>query len=450
MGSFLSKQLKGDRIIWTILIVLMMVSALAMFSASSGLAYDQKFKGHFLAPISKHLMFLLVGLGVTYLVHLVPPKKIFLFGGFFGYLISIPLLVWVLVAGKSANEAARWISLPIIGNFQPSELAKLSVVLALCSAMGYYHSKGDVNKGFGKYIAIIALPSIFILPENLSTFLLLGIVSLILLFIGGVALKNIGKLLLGLFSILALVVAITLVESWVAPEKSGLKVEGVERKEGRTPLYVITHRTGTWISRVKEHFGGDLTPEEKKARKFEITGKKQQTGHAHIAVARGKWFGVGIGNSEERDFIPQSYADFIFAVIVEEIGVLSLFIILLYLALFYRSCVVLNRSESYNNSFAAVGLSCLIVVQSFMHIAVVLGMMPVTGQPLPIISRGGTSILTTCAYFGVILALSRGVTDGENAAKKSISRKPSETKVAKNDKESEEVETALNVDVKNV
>lgn len=444
MGSFLSKQLKGDRIIWMILIVLMLVSALAMFSASSGLAYDHKYKSHFLAPITQHVFYLLLGLVAAYFAHLLAPKWIFFLGGV-GYLISFPLLIYVLIKGQSENGAARWIHLPFF-NLQPSEVAKISVVLMLCSAMGYYQKKrGDVNLGFKTYIGIVALPAILILMENLSTFLLLCIVSFILLFIGGVSLKKLGKLVAGLVAAMILFMGVAFFVSKCAPDESGLKVENT-KKESKQSFIVaglskITHRSGTWVNRVKEFVGSDLTPEEKEKKKFSIVDKQQQTGHAHIAVARGKWFGVGIGNSEERDFIPQSYADFIFAVIVEEVGVLGMAIVLLYLALFYRSCVILNKSDGYSGAFAAVGLSCLIVIQAFMHIAVVLGFMPVTGQPLPIISRGGTSAIMTCAYFGVILALSRNLKD-EADSKKQTSRKSSEEKVAKNDKELAEVNAA--------
>lgn len=438
MGSFLSRHFKGDAIIWVMLVLLMIVSALEMFSASSGLAYDIKYKGHFLGPIIKHLFFLVVGLCVTYVVHLVPPKKIFIWGGMVGYALSIPLLIFVLLKGQSANGAARWIHLPLIGNFQPSELAKISVVLFLCSTMAYYHNSGDVNKGFKYYLFIIFPPAVLIMLENLSTFLLLGFVCFILLYIGGVSLKKLGNMIAVGLGICLFIVLLTFVESWIIPEKSGLKVEGVERVQGKSPISFITHRTGTWLSRINEFSGKNLTEEEKEKKKFDVTSdKKVQPGHSHIAVANGKWFGRGIGNSEERDFIPQSYADFIFAVIVEEIGVLSLFIIFIYLAVLYRSCVILNKSDSYSSSFAAVGLSCLIVVQAFMHIAVVLGIIPVTGQPLPIISRGGTSILTTCAYFGVILALSRKVTE-----KNDKQEKPRKESKAKEKTNAEEVVAA--------
>lgn len=417
MSSFLSKQFKGDSIVWIIYVLLIAISALAMFSASSGLAYDYKFKGHFMAPISRHLLFLLAGFALTFFTHLVSPKKIFAIGGLVGYPVSLVMLVVVLAKGQSANGAARWLHLPVIGNFQPSELAKIAVVLLLCTAMGFFHKKGDVNEGFKYYILIIIIPAFLILIENLSTFLLLGTVSFILLYIGGVSLKKLGLLIGGLAAGLLLLVMLTFAESWLAPEKSGLKVEGVERTAERTPLSFVTHRVGTWIGRISRHSGASLTPEEKEAQKFEITGRNQQTGHAHIAVARGKWFGVGIGNSEERDFIPQSYADFIFAIIVEEVGLFSFAIIFLYLMLFYRSCVVLNKSQSFNSSFAAVGLSCMIVVQSFMHIAVTLGIMPVTGQTLPLISRGGTSILITSLYFGIILSFTRVMKEQENNKK---------------------------------
>lgn len=432
MREFLAKHFKGDAIIWVVFVLLITISSLEMFSASSMLVYDRRFHGALFKPIFSHLVFLGLGFLVAYGIHLVSPKKIFFWGGFVGYGLSIVMLILALLFGAAANGASRWIHVPGIGvNLQPSEFAKISVVLLLSSLMAYYHRKKSVDDGFFWYIACLLLPAVLIMVENLSTFLLLSIVSFLLMYVGGVSLKKLGKIVAIVIGSLGLVILLTFVESWIAPEKSGLKVEGVEQKDERTILSPITHRVGTWINRVKRHSGAGLTEEEKMNIKFDVeSDDKIQTGHSHIAVANGKWFGRGIGNSEERDFIPQSFSDFIFAIIVEEVGVFSIVIVFLYLALLYRACIILRKSDSYKNSFAVIGLSCMIVLQAFMHISVVLGFMPVTGQPLPIISRGGTSILTTSAYFGIILALSRTVTEGNvsNKGKKSSSESKDDEK----------------------
>ncbi|MCQ2225279.1 MAG: FtsW/RodA/SpoVE family cell cycle protein [Paludibacteraceae bacterium] len=418
MGNFFTKHFKGDPIIWVIFIFLMGVSSVEMFSASSGLAYQHNYHGHFFSPIIRHLSFLLAGFVLAFAVHLTPPKKIFAVGGIF-YGVSILLLIYALLFGVAENEAARWVRVPILGKFQPSELAKISVVLWLSTLLGFFQKKGDVNKGFKIYLGTILLPAVLILVENLSTFLLLGIVCFFLLFIAGISVKRLGKVIAVVFGILVFLLVTTFVESWIAPERSALKCEGTPAKEERTFVYPITHRVGTWIGRIERHFSSSQSEEEKLKEKFDVTSaKKVQPGHAHIAVANGKWFGKGPGNSEERDFIPQCFSDFIFAVIVEEWGILSLVIIFAYLVLLERTCVIMNKIDNPRNAYAAVGLSCMIVVQAFMHIAVTLGLMPVTGQTLPLISRGGTSVLITCLYFGVILSLSRRLDEQESSKKR--------------------------------
>lgn len=419
MREFLAKHFKGDAIIWVVFVLLIVVSSLEMFSASSMLVYDRRFHGTLFKPIFSHLVFLGLGFFVAYAIHLASPKKIFFFGGAVGYIVSLLMLVAALVFGTAANGASRWIHVPGVGiNLQPSEFAKISVVLLLSNLMAYYHKRKSVDDGMKSYILCLLFPAILIMVENLSTFLLLSFVSFLLMFVGGVSLRKLGRIVAVVIGSLGLVILLTFAESWVAPEKSGLKVEGVEQTNGRTVLSPITHRVGTWINRVKRHSGSGLTEEEKMNIKFDVeSDDKVQTGHSHIAVANGKWLGRGIGNSVERDFIPQSFSDFIFAIIVEEWGILSIFIVFLYLALLYRACIILRKSDSYKNSFAVIGLSSMIVMQAFMHISVVLGIIPVTGQPLPIISRGGTSILTTSAYFGIILALSRTVTDMQDSKK---------------------------------
>ncbi|MBO7506297.1 MAG: FtsW/RodA/SpoVE family cell cycle protein [Paludibacteraceae bacterium] len=423
MKEFLAKHFKGDAIIWVVFVVLIVVSTLEMFSASSMLVYDRRFHGTAFKPILSHMVFLGGGFALAYVIHLVQPKKIFFWGGAVGYVLSILMLVGALAFGTSANGASRWIHVPGLGvNLQPSEFAKISVVLLLSSLLGYFHRKKSVDDGLKFYLLVLIPPAILIMVENLSTFILLVTVSALLFFIGGISLKKMLPVVGSIVGVGLVVVLLTFAESWIAPEKSGLKVEGVEQTSERTCVSFVTHRVGTWINRFKRHSGADLSPEERKNAKFDVTSDdKVQTGHSHIAIANGKWFGRGIGNSIERDFIPQSFSDFIFAVIVEECGVMSILLVILYLALFYRACVIMNKSESFSNSFAVIGLSAMIVLQAFIHMSVVLGLIPVTGQPLPIISRGGTSILTTSCYFGIILALSRTVTEEKPVIEKSKS-----------------------------
>lgn len=436
MKEFLVRHFKGDAIIWVVFVALIIISSLEMFSASSMLVYDRRFHGTAFKPIMNHMIFLGGGFAIAYLIHMAQPKKIFFWGGAVGYVMSLVMLLGALLFGTSANGASRWIHVPGLGvNLQPSEFAKISVVLLLSSLMGYFHRKKTVDDGLKYYLAILIFPALLIMVENLSTFILLTTVAALLFFVGGISLKKMLPTAGAILGALLLVVLLTFAESWIAPEKSGLKVEGVEQTSERTCVSFVTHRVGTWINRFKRHSGADLTPEERLEAKFDVTSDdKVQTGHSHIAIANGKWFGRGIGNSIERDFIPQSFSDFIFAIIVEECGVLSILLVILYLALFYRACVIMNKSESYSNSFAVIGLSAMIVLQAFIHMSVVLGLIPVTGQPLPIISRGGTSILTTSCYFGIILALSRTVTE-EKQAKGAESKSSPSKKAQSEEKE---------------
>lgn len=428
MNLFFTKYFKGDPIIWVMFFCLMAVSALEMFSASSRLAYDSHhWHGHYLGPILGHLKHLVMGFAAAFIVHRIKPKWIF-FGGTVGYIICLFLLVYVLLK-PGINGAARWIQLPILGNFQPSEAAKMMTIVTLGFVMGKFKGEDDVDKGLRKpwfYFIVIFLPAIFILPENLSTFLLLTASSFVVLFVGGVSVKKLTKSVGVLLLVLVVTVGtLYVVEHAIGSEQqSGLKTEANGNVTKETS-HMITHRVDTWIIRVTSFFGDDeKTPEEKEEDKFRITGKQEQTGHCHIAVARGKWFGCGIGASEERDFIPQSFADFIYAIIVEEVGVFALLVLVFYIVIFTRSCMILNKSKSYRNALVSIGLSSVIVLQAFMHVAVNLGFMPVTGQTLPLISRGGTSILITSVYFGVLLAMSNVNVDDEV-------EKKAEKKVAK-------------------
>lgn len=448
MNIFFTKYFKGDPIIWVMFFCLMAVSALEMFSASSRLAYDShNWHGHYLGPILGHLKHLVMGFAAAFIIHRAKPKWIFMVGSL-GYIICLFLLGYVLLKGGGINGAARWINLPIIGNFQPSEASKLVTILTLAFWMGKFKGSGDVDKGLRKpwfpYFIVIFLQAGLIFFENLSTFLLLTASSFIVLFVGGVSLKKLGKSV-GVLLLIAVVClgSLYVVERFSATDESGMITENngkVSSKSSRK----ITHRFDTWANRVSGFFGNtDKTEEEKDAEKFSITGKQEQTGHCHIAVARGKWFGCGIGASEERDFIPQSFADFIYAIIVEEVGVFALLVLVFYIVIFTRSCMILNKSKSYRNALVSIGLSSVIVLQAFMHVAVNLGFMPVTGQTLPLISRGGTSILITSVYFGVLLAMSNVNVDDEV-------EKKAEKKVAKRSEKQSDLKAETTDEAKGV
>ena len=386
MTEKLKKYFKGDPVIWGVIFALSFISLLAVYSSTGTLAYKYR-AGNVTYYLLKHGSFLFFGFLVIYFTHLVPYKYFSRISQLLFY-ISIPLLGITLLFGTSINQAARWLTLPGTGlTFQTSDLAKIALIMFLARMLSLKQdSIKSYRQGFLPLIIPVAITCALIMPANLSTAVILFAVSMILMFIGRV--KTIYLAAVGGIAVIAVVGLITLAlnSDW----------------EGRW---------GTWRNRVV-HF---MEQED---------GANYQAEQSKIAIATGGVFGKGPGNSVQRNFLPHPYSDFIFAIIIEEGGLLfGLLVIFLYLYLLYRAGAIVNKSTRTFQAFLAFGLTMILVLQAMVNMAVAVGILPVTGQPLPLISMGGTSILFTAAAFGMILSVSR-------STETKISKKATENLVA--------------------
>lgn len=388
--SYFSQQRKYiDKVYWLLYGILIIVSILALFSASSTLAFSAD--GSTLNPILNHMIFIALGVAVAFVLQFVPSRYIRIFS-YVGLAVSIVLLILTFTPlGVEINGAKRWIR--IFGlTFQPSELAKLNLLLVASSLLSRIKSKEDEKKYFFIVLGITAVVCGMILIGNLSTAVLLGGIVFMLFFLARVNLKYWGTLLL--------VAALSLIGGYFYIENVYIK-PGVKMGEGS-----IMERAITWCGRVDDMIVEWNTPIEE----ITLTDDNYQRIIAKVAVARGGTSPLGLlpGNSQERDFLPQAFADYIFAIIVEESGVIgATFLILLYLAILFRSCLISSKYADYSATLMVMGLALMLTSQALVSMMVSVGIGPVTGQPLPLISRGGTSVLITSLYFGIIMAVAR-------------------------------------------
>lgn len=395
---------KGDKVIWMVFFFLCIISVVEVFSASSGLTYKSQ---DYITPILKHAGMLIFGAIVTVITLNIPWKYFKLTTPFF-LLISLITLIWVLVGGEDINGAQRVIK--FMGQtFQPSEIAKGTLILAtahILSAMQY--ENGADERAF-KFIMILTLPIAgLIFVENLSTAVLLCSVIFLMMFIGRVPLRQLGKLL-GIVSLIAIAfISFIMIagedrkEPVIAEASKEIVVEE-EKEEGA--LSKIFHRATTWKGRIMKF----LDDEKVAAKDYDLDGDAQ-VGHANIAIATCNIIGKGPGNSVERDFLSQAFSDFIFAIIIEEMGILgAIGVVFLYIILLFRCARIASRCERNFPAFLVMGLALLLVIQATFNMLVAVGLAPVTGQPLPLISKGGTSTILNCAYIGAILSISRSV-----------------------------------------
>ncbi len=373
--------MKGDSILWIVFIFMCLVSIIEMYSASSTLAYKA---ANYTTPVLRHVLFLLTGVGLVFFVQFLKLYQIRIFS-YIGLMISVILLIFVMFKGQSANDATRWLS---IGGFQfqPSEIAKLSLIIVVADLISRIkNKKTDEWKYFGNILLLLVVICPLILLENFSTAFLLFFVVFVMMFVG-----NISVFKLGLLATTIVVV--------------GVLAFGAIKTIPKESMPKMFDRAYTWVGRIERH----LNETEGKTAKYEITDENLQVQHGRIAIARGGFFGVFPGNSVERDFLPQAYSDFIYAIILEEIGMIGgIFVILLFLILLFRAGRIATKSSTVFPAILVIGLSLMLVIQAFVNMAVATSLIPVTGQPLPMISRGGTSIIVTCIYFGVILAITR-------------------------------------------
>jgi cell division protein FtsW len=376
-----------DRVYWLMFCILIIISTLAMFSASSTLAFS---KGSTLGPIMSQLMFLCAGVVVAFIVQFIPSHYIRMCG-YIGLVVSIGMLLLTYAGlGVNVNGATRWIR---IGGlvFQPSELAKLTLIIVVSDLLSRIRNKEDEKKYFLAVLAITGIVCLLILFNNLSTTILLGGIIFLLFFLARIHIKYWGTVLL---------IAVVLMASGY------IFIKEVYVKPNRQIEAKILQRTTTWVNRVDNMFTELKEPADTKQ---SLEDNYQRT-IAKVAVARGgaSPFGLLPGNSIERDFLPQAFADYIFAIIVEESGIIgALCLMLLYLSILFRSCLISSKYTDYSAMLMVMGLALMLTCQALISMMVSVGIGPVTGQPLPLISRGGTSALVTCLYFGIIMCVAR-------------------------------------------
>lgn len=320
-------------------------------------------------------------------------------------LISFATLLWVLAGGETINGANRVIEIPGF-TFQPSEIAKGSMILAEAQILSAMQRESGADKDAFKYILWIAMPMVFLIGlENLSTAAMLFGVVIIMMFIGRVSYKQIGKLAAGIVGLaVAGLLFIMLVGHAETPEEAKLiKTESVaEQPQKKGTIEKLFHRADTWKGRILNFGKGEVSPLE-----YDLD-KDAQVAHANIAIVSSGIIGKGPGKSVERDFLSQAFSDFIYAIIVEELGILgAAFVVLLYIILLYRCARIASRCENNFPALLVMGLGLLLVIQAIFNMMVAVGLAPVTGQPLPLISKGGTSTIINCAYIGAILSVSR-------------------------------------------
>lgn len=387
MNKFLAKTLQGDRVVWTIFLFLFIISIVEMFSASSMLVH---WSGSVQGPILRHVMFFVVGFMALMIVQLVDFKYIRLLG-YVGLAASWMLLLYTsFFGGVEQAGAARWID---IGGFrfQPSEIAKLSLIVVVADMVERMQNEERQNKLFWYVIGIIVITCGMIFTENFSTAALLFVITMTMMLIGEINWRKLLTVCAGVVG----VVMIILLMAWIIPDD-------IYYNSG-SPVLKKLERAKTWVARI-ENFAGD----EETVSRFKVTDDNFQENHAQMAIARGGFLPSGPGTSVESNYLPEAFSDFIFAIIVEELGFfIGIFVMFLYLWLLFRAGRVARQSDSLFCAILVIGVTLLIVLQAFVHIAVSVHLIPVTGQPLPLISRGGTSILVNCIYFGIIISVTK-------------------------------------------
>ncbi|MFA6200907.1 MAG: FtsW/RodA/SpoVE family cell cycle protein [Bacteroidales bacterium] len=390
-------KIKGDKVIWMVFLLLMVVSCLEVYSTIGKIVYEKQ-GGTPMMMFAKHLFILFLGTCVLYAVHNI---KYTFFSRFskIGLIVSFILLGITLLIGSLGDKAAaRWLTIPLIGQFQPSEIVKIVLIVYVSRILALYQDNIKSLEVFKKLMIPICLICALILPENFSTAAILFLICFFMMFIGRINLKYLGMIVgVGIFG---LIVAFFVLQK--NPE--------------------IMSRGGTWVTRVEDYINPDKTA---------IT----QSNQAQMAIAAGGFFGKFVGNTTQARFLSESHNDFIFAIIIEEGGMLlGIVIIILYLILLYRGIQIARRSKGFFGAFCAIGLIIMIVFQAMINMFVATSITPVTGQTLPFISYGGTSFLFSCIALGIVLSISAEA--NKEHVKETLQKDISEDEINEEDKES--------------
>jgi cell division protein FtsW len=390
----LRSKTQGDKVIWAIVVVLSLVSLLVVYSATNSLAY-KLYKGNTFIYLFKQFAFITLGIIIVYFAHRVN-YTIYSRVAKMLFYISIVLLIYTLFFGARINDGSRWIKLPIINlTVQTSDIAKLALFMYLSRLLSKkQHVIKDFKKGFIPMMIPIVVICGLIAPANLSTALLTGATSMLLLFIGRVSFRHIA--LVGATVAIPVIILIAIAGAYYDKEEGKMKELPAVLSAGRVP---------TWIKRVQDFMY---------AAKGEAPYQVQQ---AKIAVAKGGMLGLGPGNSEQRNFLPHPYSDYIYAIIIEEYGIIgAAFIVFIYMVFLFRSIRLFRKCPYAFGAFLALALSFTLVIQAMTNMAVNVGLFPVTGVTLPLVSMGGSSFLFTCLSIGIILSVARNVEDAEGKA----------------------------------
>ncbi|MBN4062048.1 MAG: cell division protein FtsW [Flavobacteriales bacterium] len=369
-------HIKGDKAIWFVVLLLAILSLLVVYSSIVTLAYRHH-EGNTLYYLFRHSMFVIVGIGIIYAIHRVKYTYFSRISQLALY-ISIPLLILTLIIGANINEASRWLVIPVINQtFQTSDLAKLALIMYIARMLSLRQDEiKDFKRAFLPVVIPVLIVCALILPANFSTAAALFASCIVLMFIGRISLKHIISLI-------------------------GIGIAGIALVLGLATIFPnMFPRAETWVNRIENFQRND-------------SKSNYQVEQSKIAIATGGIAGKGPGKSTQRNFLPHPYSDFIYAIVIEEYGLIGGFgVVLLYLILLYRSIRIVIKSPKTFGALLAIGISFSLVFQAMINMAVAVNLLPVTGQPLPMVSMGGTSIWFTCLAIGIILSVSVEVENG--------------------------------------
>lgn len=370
----ITKNIKGDRVIWMVVLLLSLISLLAVYSSSQSLAfrYSSNSTAHYLI---KQTILLGISWFIIIFIHHIPYRYFSKLSLLFLYL-AIPLLLFTLVSGKDVNSARRWIEMPGTGfTIQPSDFAKIALIMFVARLLSQKQDKPEeFREAYLKIMAAVGLVCVLIVPANFSTAAILFATCMVLMFVGRIPIRYLLITFAGGVLVFFLFIQIS---KWLD----------------------IDNRAGTWASRIENFLDKDSDDAD-----------NYQVNRAKLAIVNGGIFGKGPGNSIQKEKLPQANSDFIYAIIVEEYGIIgAVFVLALYLYLLFRAALIVKKSNRAFAALVAVGLTIIIVFQAIVNMAVAVNLVPVTGQPLPFISSGGSSLIFTSIAFGVILSVSWGV-----------------------------------------
>lgn len=370
------KYLQGDKMIWLVVTMLFLVSMLAVYSSTGTLAYKMEVGNE--KYLIKQIAMAVAGLLLMFATHMIDYKYYSRVAQLV-WIVSIPMLIYTMFYGTELNNASRWITLPVVDlTFQTSDLAKIALIMFLARQLSLKQDQiSDFKEAFVPVLIPIVVTCVLIAPENLSTAVILFCTSVLVMFIGRIAMKHI----LLLFGVSTLIAAFFIALLFLLPDN------------------LLKGRTLTWKHRIENY----VQPKENIDEDYQV----QQ---AKIAIAKGSFFQINPGGSDQKNFLPHPYSDFIYAIIIEEYGLIGgAFLLMLYLFFLFRCIRIVIKAPKAFGALLAVGLGIALVIQAMINMAVAVNLVPVTGVTLPLVSMGGSSVIFTSIAFGIILSVSRNV-----------------------------------------